>query len=156
MNINDYLIDPRELDWHSLFETWTWLLEGEFEVWLMNRFGDLFLIYDDGSVNMLDVGGGAIERLADSRDDFATKVDEDGNGSDWFMVPLVNQLVACGQTLEEGECYSFQQPPVLGGQYTIDNCRISALQKHYRVYGSIHEQIKDLPDGAEVEIEIED
>ena len=46
-------------------------LPPEFSVWLMNRYGDLFVILPDGSIHMLDVGGGSLTRLAESRDDFA-------------------------------------------------------------------------------------
>lgn len=156
MDINDYLIDPRELDWHKLLDTWTWLVSGDFEVWLMNRFGDLFLIFDDGSIHMLDIGAGAIERLADSREEFFAKADQGGNGSDWFMIPLVTQLVASDMTLGEGECYSFKQPPILGGEYDVENSYVIPIEGHFHFYGSIHKQIKDLPDGAKVEIKMVD
>ena len=67
MSIHDYLIDHRGLDWPSLFAEWTWLVPTQFAVWLMNRFGDLFLVFDDGSVHMLDVGGGSLEQVANTR-----------------------------------------------------------------------------------------
>ncbi len=51
MSIHDYLIDHRGQDWPSLFAEWTWLVPKQFTVWLMNRFGDLFLVFDDGSVD---------------------------------------------------------------------------------------------------------
>jgi hypothetical protein len=41
----------------------------------MNRFGDLFLAYKDGSVHMLDVGSGTVKRIADSRDDFRAMIE---------------------------------------------------------------------------------
>ena len=120
----------------------------------MNRFGDLFLVFEDGSVHMLDVGCGTLERLACTRDYFATKVDEDDNANYWFMIPLVDKLVAAGVTLGEGECYSYKQPPVLGGDYTIDNTCVLPIEEHFRALGSIHNQIKDLPDGTRVDIQV--
>lgn len=35
---------------------WAWLLPSTLTVWLINRFGDLFVVLDDGTVHMLDVG----------------------------------------------------------------------------------------------------
>ena len=121
MSIHDYLIDHRGFDWPSLFAEWTWLVPNKLTVWLMNRFGDLFLVCEDGSVHMLDVGRGSLEQVANSREEFQAKVDEEDNANDWFMIPLVDQLVAEGMTLKAGECYSYKQLPVLGGDYTIEN-----------------------------------
>jgi hypothetical protein len=58
----------------------------------MNRFGDLFLVFEDGSINVLDVGGGTLTRVAESCDDFCAKVDEDDNANDWLMIPLIDKL----------------------------------------------------------------
>jgi hypothetical protein len=154
MSIHDYLIDHRGLDWPSLFAEWTWLVPKQFTVWLMNRFGDLFLVFDDGSVHMLDVGGGSLEQVANTRDDFQAKVDEDENANVWFMIPLVDQLLAAGMTLKKGECYSYKQPPVLGGDYTVENTCVLPIAEHYGAYGSIQNQIKDLPDGTQVVLNV--
>jgi hypothetical protein len=154
MSIHDYLIDHKDLDWKSLFAEWTWLLPNTFTVWLMNRFGDLFLVFDDGSVHMLDVGKGSLEQVAQSRDDFRAKVDEDDTVNDWFMIPLIDQLVAAGITLKEGQCYSYKQPPVLGADYTVENTCVLPIAEHYGAYGSIHNQIKGLPDGTQVELKV--
>src|SRR5262249_49075706 len=115
-----------------------------------NRFGDLFLVFDDGTINMLDVGAGTLKQVAESREDFYEKVDEDENVNDWFMIPLIDQLVAAGMTLKEGQCYSYKQPPILGGDYTVGNTCLLPIAEHYGAYGSIHNQIKDLPDGTQV------
>ena len=154
MSIHGYLIDHRELDWPALFAEWTRLVPKEFTVRLMNRFGDLFLVFDDGSVHMLDVGGGSLEQVANSRDNFQAKVDEDDNANDWFMIPLVDKLLAAGMTLKQGECYSYKPPPVFGGDYTVENTCVLPIVEHYGAYGSIHNQIKDLPDGTQVVLKV--
>jgi hypothetical protein len=154
MSIHDYLIDHRGFDWPALFAEWTWLVPNEHTVWLMNRYGDLFLVFGDGSVHMLDVGAGTLKKVAKDREDFSTKVDEDDNASDWFMIPLVDKLVEANLTLKAGQCYSYKVPPVLGGDYTVENTSILSIAEHYHVYGSIHQQIKDVPDGSQVIINI--
>jgi hypothetical protein len=151
MSIHNYLIDHRNLDWPSLLREWKWLVPGTFTVWMMNRFGDLFIVLEDGTIRMLDIGGGTLIKVADSRDEFAAKVDED-NANQWFMIPLIDHLIAHGLTLQEGQCYSFRRPPVLGGNYTVENTCVLPISAHYSAYGSIHNQIKDLPDGTQVVI----
>ncbi len=96
MSVHDYLIDHIGFDWAHLLSGWERLLPTEFTVWLMNRFGDLFLILPDGSVSMLDIGAGSLTKLAESRDEFSRKIDEGDNAEDWLMIPLVDRLVAAG------------------------------------------------------------
>jgi hypothetical protein len=67
---------------------------------------------------MLDVGTGVVERIADSRDHFATLIDLDDNN--WLMIPLVDQCVAAGLSPGNNQCYGYKVPPILGGQYTIE------------------------------------
>jgi len=66
------------------------------------------------------------------------------------MISLVDQLVAVGKTLGAGQCYSYHQLPVLGGEYTTDNIIIKDIAFHYASFGPIHESIKNLPDGTRV------
>jgi hypothetical protein len=152
MNINDYLIDHQNFDWATLLADWHWLLPAEFSVWLMNRFGDLVLIDDAGAILFFDVGNGTIERITDNKGDFSKNIDEGDNANIWLMIPLIDQLAATGLRLNEGRCYSFLTPPVLGGEYNVKNAVTLPITEHYSLYASIHSQIKDLPDGTRVRI----
>jgi T6SS immunity protein Tdi1, C-terminal len=152
MNIRDYLIDQTGLDWEALLEEWHWLLPPEFRVWMLTRVGDLFITLPDGSVQMLDVGAGRLQRVAQSRDEFCAKIDEPGVADDWLMIPIVDQLVVSGAVLGLGECYSFRQLPVLGGTYKADNRMVFPIREHFGAWGSVQRQISDLPDGSHVVI----
>ena len=155
MRVEDYLINHQDFDWPALLADWAWLLpQDEFTIWLMNRYGDLFLAFEDDTVHMLDVGSGSLEKLAESRDEFRRRVDEGDNANEWLMIPLINNLVEAGKVLEPGRCYSFIIPPILGGEYTVENTATLHIAEHYGVYASIHNQIKDLPDGAQVRLRV--
>ncbi len=156
MDVNDYLIDHSEFDWPQILSDWSWLLPDKLTVWLMNRFGDLFLVLDDGSVHMLDVGGGTLEQLADSQDDFCALCDDPDNAEELLMIPLVDELVAAGMTLGYGECYGYRMPPALGGEYTLENAHVLPIPEHFAFHAEIHEQLKDVPDGTEISIEFSD
>jgi hypothetical protein len=156
MDIANYLIDPQRFDWSAILADWAWLLpEKEFTIWLMNRYGDLFIVTKSGAIYLLDVCGGSVERVAENREDFCRLVEKDDNSNRWFMIPLVDKLVTAGKLLKDGRCYSFVLPPVLGGEYTIENTSDLTIEEHFNVYASIHHQIKDLPDGTGVQLKVE-
>jgi len=154
LDVNDYLIDQEDKDWADLLSSWQFLLPESFSVWLVNRLGDIFLVFDDGSVHMLDTGRGVIERLADSCDGFVTLLDQDDNGNKWLMVDLVDDCVAGGLRLSPTQCYGFKIPPMLGGKYEVDNLEPTDLSVHYSLLGDIARQTKDLAPGTKVNISI--
>lgn len=154
ISVADYLIDQSGIKWPKVMASWAWLLPPKFTLWLVNRFADLFLVLQDGTVHMLDVGAGTLTKLADSRDDFRTKIDVDDNANQWLMIPLVDQMVAAGVVLQPGECYGFKMPPVLGGDYTVENAGPLPVWDYLGAYGSIHEQLRDVPDGSQVVLKV--
>ena len=154
IRLHDYIIDHSDVDWATILRDWAWLLPKRLTVWMMNRFGDLFLVFEDGSVQMLDIGGGTLEKVADSRDDFCQKIDEGDIANQWLMIPLIDRLVAAGKTLNEGQCYGYTISPILGGDYTVENSFVLPIAEQYGVNASIHQQLKDVPDGTQVEIVI--
>ena len=150
----DYLIDQTGIEWPKVLASWSWLLPPKFTLWLVNRFADLFLVLPDGTVHMLDVGAGTLTKLADSRDDFGAKVDEDDNANQWLMIPLVDKMVATGTVLGPGQCYGFKTPLVLGGDYTVENVGPLPVWDYLGACGSIHEQLQDVPDGSQVVLKV--
>jgi hypothetical protein len=154
ISLTDYLIDQGGIDWPSVLASWSWLLPPQFDLWLVNRFADLFLVLPDGTVHMLDVGSGTLTKLADSRDDFTAQLDEDDNANEWLMIPLVDKMVAAGVVLQPGECYGLKTPPVLGGDYAVENAGSLPVWDYLGACGSIHEQLRDVPDGAQVVLKV--
>ena len=155
MQVEDYLINHRGFDWPTILAEWAWLFPvQEFSIWLMNKYGDLFFVFDDDSVHMMDVGNGTLEKLAGSRDEFCDRIDEEDNANNWLMIPLVDELAKIGKLLEPGRCYSFIIPPALRGEYAVENTATLNIREHYGVYASIHHQIKDLPTGTKVRLRV--
>jgi hypothetical protein len=156
LDINDYLLDVTEVDWSSALRPWRFLVPAEMTIWLVNRFGDIFAALDDGSIHMLDVGAGTFDRVSVSRDEFCNLLDMDDNANQWLMIPLIQKLVAADKRLRPGYCYGYLQPPVLGGDYTVDNTIVIPIAEHYGLNASIQTQIEDLPDGSAVKFTIAD
>jgi hypothetical protein len=150
MNVNDYLIDQADVDWAVLLRAWTPPLPRLFTLWMVNRFGDAFVVHEDNSVHMLDVGAGTYQRLADSRGHFADLMDVDDNANNWLMVSLVDACCAAGMIPRHKQCYGFKVPPILGGEYEFGNVELTDIAVHFSFLGDIYKQTKDLPDGTVV------
>ena len=150
MDIRDYLIDLEGKDWPALLGPWMKELPAAFELWFVSRFGDPFIVLDDGSVHLLDVGRGVLEKLADSREDFVARIDAPGNAESWLLLPLVDRCVAAGMALGPQQCFGYRMPPMLGGEYAVENIEPTALERHYTLLGQVWEQVKDLPAGTRV------
>src|SRR5277367_314921 len=86
MDLKDYLIPQAGKDWRTLLAGWLQVLPPSFTLWMVNRFGDLFVVLDDDSVHMLDVGVGSFKRLADSRSHFASLIGAGDNANHWLMI----------------------------------------------------------------------
>ncbi|MBN8446839.1 MAG: DUF1851 domain-containing protein [Gammaproteobacteria bacterium] len=152
MDISDYLIEQQGKDWAKLLSDWAWLLPNDLTVWMVNRFGDIVLVLDDGTVHFLDVGAGTLKQIAETREDFCVKVDADDNAGIWFLISLVDECAEAGMSLSVDQCYTFKLAPVFGGQYSIENIEVGDLEVNYSLLGQTHDQIKDLPDGSTVNI----
>jgi hypothetical protein len=152
MDINDYLIDQQGKNWAKLLADWAGIIPESFTMWLVNRFGDVFLVTDDGAVHMLDVGGGSFTRLADSRSKFAELLDAGDNANTWLMIPLVDDCAKAQPPLTATQCYGFKVPPMLGGEYGIENVVPTDLAVHYSFLAQIHKQTRDLPGGTRISI----
>jgi hypothetical protein len=62
--------------------------------------------------------------------------------------------VASGLRLQPGQCYGFRVPPVLGGEYAVENCGVLPIPDYLGAYGSIHDQLRGVPDGSRVVLNV--
>jgi hypothetical protein len=117
-----------------------------------NLFGDAFFVDQSGSVHMLQRAAASSEQVSPSLDDFWKRVEEDEEG--WQLRPLADSCAAAGKILGDGECYAFVQLPFLGGDYSLDNVRVGSWKEWFALTADLYNQVKDLPDGAEVRINV--
>jgi hypothetical protein len=68
--------------------------------------------------------------------------------------PLADSCTAAGKILGDGQCYAFVQPPFLGGDYSLDNVRGGSWKEWFALTADLYNQVKDLPDGAQVRINV--
>ncbi|HEY4262610.1 MAG TPA: T6SS immunity protein Tdi1 domain-containing protein [Schlesneria sp.] len=144
-------LDGIEID--RVLEFWRWLIPETDRPLFATAMGDLFLEAPGGSIHWLDMGGGELQTVAASEEEFQIAVTDEEKSSFWFGAVLIDRLREVGKVLRTGECYSYCQLPILGGTYEPENFRIYDITHHFRVWGPIREQLRDLPDGTTFEFE---
>lgn len=75
---------------------------------------------------------------------------------DWKIERLVAIATAKLGVLSEGRCFCLKVPAVLGGRYSADNFAMMGLAELIVVSGDVASQVKDLPDGAQIQFSIGD
>jgi hypothetical protein len=150
----DLIVPLTGVDTTAMLEFWRWLIPESYRPLFATALGDLFLADPDGRVMWLDAGDGQLRQVAGSWAEFEQAAADSDNSGLWFGAALVDQLRAADKVLAPGECYCYRTLPMLGGEYVPDNFTVYSIVHHFRVWGPIHEQLRDLPDGATVEFKL--
>ena len=153
---NRLLISPNSDAVEELRRAWSWLLPHDSQPLLFSALGDMFFQISSGEVHWLNTGTGEITRVAADEAEFRRHLDSE-LAVDWFLPDLIDELAAKGQVLKPGQSYAFVILPIFReGTYAADNLRPVNAKEHFGLTGRIHKQIRDLPDGAQVNIKLVD
>jgi hypothetical protein len=158
ITLNDLIASFAEFERESLLFSWRWLIGDAKSPVLLTVMGDAFVQdAEDGSVHLLSVGPGTLERVADSFDEFREVLSDPGFLVDHFVPRLVADLRARGCVLEPGQLYGFKVPPILGGGYVLENLEPTDIAVHFEVTGQIYEKARHVPTGTRIKsVEIGD
>jgi hypothetical protein len=149
-----YLLPVARSDWAELLVEWLPLLPREPSLWLLTKFGELFICQQDSKVGMLQVSAFQYQVVAKDKTDFQEWLEDPDKMAEWFLSPLVDRLEAAGMRLGTEQCYSFIKPLGLGGAVTPENVMVIPIQEHFKCWGDVFRQIKDVPDGGQVVIKV--
>jgi hypothetical protein len=142
---------PGAFNSDALLEAWKWLLDNQpFDVFRVTCLGDMFLINTSGQVHFLDTIEGKLSLFAGSEEEFDSKLQNRHVRQRYLATFLVRDLTDAGVTLQAGECYSPDRPPILGGALSLDNLRPIDLLVHASIMGQIHRQVNNLPPGTPI------
>lgn len=157
IGLDEITVSLEGIDGAALLLTWRWLVPQSLEPILLTAMGDLFLLDPaSGEVHWLDVASGELTVVASSGEELEELMCEEENAQNWFMPEAVTALRKAGSVLEEHEVYSLEHPAILGGEFKPDNITPTNVYVHFNLHGQIHEQVKDLPDGTEISIDLGD
>jgi Domain of unknown function (DUF1851) len=144
---------PRGADEADL-SPWSSILPSHARVLRTNLFGDAFIADEAGAVHMLERGACSAALIASSEEEFWREVEDDAAG--WQLRSLVEDCNRVGKQLGDGHCYAFTTLPVFGGEYDPENIWVAPWQEWFSLTADVFEQMKDLPDGAQVRLKIVD
>jgi hypothetical protein len=145
-----YVLPVSRTDWAELLADWQPLLPPHASPWLLTKFGEVFFVQQDGRVGMLQVSGFQYQVVAKDQTDFEEWLADPDKMAEWFLATLVDRLEAAGRHLKPDQCYSFTTPLGLGGALTLENVMMIPIREHFRCWGEVFRQIKDVPDGGQV------
>lgn len=151
VTLNDLTVNFNHLERQSLLEDWKWLLGPDKQPILLAAIGDAF-VQDttNGQIYVLDVAAGTLDLVAESFEEFKSLLTDKSFVVNHFAVQLVGDLRLSGCVLDEGQIYSFKQPPVLGGAYSLSNVEPTDIEVHFSIAGQIHRQVAELPPGTQI------
>jgi len=159
MELKELIIDTNLVNWNRVFNHWSWLFDKStsFNVWILTKFGDLFVHRENGSIFQLDTGAGTFERVARNKEEFGELIDTNDNLSLWFMPSLISQLESQNKILKTHQCYGFITPTGFKeGTYTIDNIKIVDIEEYLIAMGELWNHLKNTPDGTKVTLDIKE
>ena len=148
--LSNLVKDITRIDVDDIRSDWQWLLDNQKQVILVSAIGDMFLLGNDDSVYWLETGTGDLTCVAENFDEFQRFLVQEEIADNWFLPELINQLVAKGIILKENQVYSFKTPPILGGDYSLDNFEATDISVHFSITGQIIKQIWDARDGTKI------
>lgn len=123
---------------------------------MFSAIGDVFFEVASGTVWWLSTATGALEQVAQSRKKFALLL-EGESVDEWFLPGLVDVLRAQGKILAKDQCYTYAILPIFSeGSFSAENMHAVLATEHFSVSGHVHESIRKLPDGAQVQVIITD
>jgi hypothetical protein len=133
---------------------WGWTGLEPIEVVARNEFGNLIVCGADGTYWRICPEELSCEQIAPNAEEFARVAASEEFRIDWEMEPLVQLARKKLGPPGKGECYCLKVPAVIGGQYDASNLGLISQDELVSFSGDMACQIKDVPDGEKVHINI--
>ena len=147
---NELTLSPDGIDFNDLLSEWRWLVPETMAPVVVSALGDLFLRDNDNSIHWLDTSAGKLTRVAHSPEQFKQMMVQPEILNEWFIPHLIGDLIQAGRRLDQGQCYSCDLPPGLGGEFTVGNIKPTDVRIHFSTFGQVFRQTRDLPDGTPI------
>ncbi|CAH1672339.1 MULTISPECIES: T6SS immunity protein Tdi1 domain-containing protein [unclassified Chelatococcus] len=133
---------------------WAELLPPGARILGANLFADTFIADEHGAVLMLEPAAMNITRIAASEGEFWKALVTDPEG--WLLRPLVDRCRTAGLHPSPEQCLAFTTMPVFGGRYEVENIWLCTRREWLSATADMWRQIRDLPDGTQVQIRVVD
>ena len=135
-------------------KAWNWTGIKAVEILAVNHFGNVLFIDSNSNYYKLILEDLALNQIAKTQQEFDKLKKDQDFIEDWEVNSWVNAAQAAFGKLDQDQKYCFKIPPVLGGEYSLENMGIKSFKESIAFSGDIAFQIKDIPDGQEIKLEI--
>ena len=135
----------------TIKSAWSWIGLEPRDVVASNAFGNVIVSAADGAYWRICPEELSCERIAENQAEYEQLLSDDAFVADWEMSDLLKLARETLGPLAPGRCYCLKIPAVLGGSYTANNLGANSRIEVIGFSGDVAEQIKELPDGANVE-----
>ena len=157
MKLEDISITEGGIDWQRCLQPWAWLLKEkpEFNIWIVTKFGEIFVTDDSGSIWFISTSNGSYEKIAESKESFANSLENPERVEYYFMPKLVRNLEENLGKLNKGQCYGFHVPCFFKEcTFEVDNFKIIDIEKYLIGLGEMLGKLQAIPDGAKVSFNV--
>ena len=137
-------------------EAWGWVGIEPIEVVGENDFGNLMIKDSQERYWRLCPEDVYCKVVANNREELDHLSTDQEFLEDWYMRALVEQAQEHLGSLVESHKYCLVTPGIFGGEYAISNIKMVPLVELIRLSGDLANQIKGLPDGAQIQLKIVD
>lgn len=138
----------------TIRNAWGWTGLDPVEVVNVNSFGNLIVKAVGGDYWRICPESLTCEKIADNSNKFTKVWNDKKFRLDWEMSKLVAIAEKKFGALQQGRSYCFKLSPVVGGTYDEANFAEVSLKELIAFSGDFAEQIKNVPDGAQIEIKL--
>jgi len=150
MNIDKYIIPHQKLDAKKITGPWEWLIDGNKEILLITKMGDLLLKDSEDALHFLCTSLGTIEHVTNYSNDFFNNKLSAEQYFELFLPTMIEDLEENGKILKENQVYAYTKFLLMGGKNDWSNIYCSDVYAHFSLTADFHFQIKDLPDGTPI------
>lgn len=138
----------------GITDSWSWVGIEPDEIVGENDFGNLIIKDSFHRYWRLCPEDAYCEVIAQNRVELDELSKDQDFLEDWHMKNLVQQAKEKYGELSENHKYCLVIPGVLGGAYDISNIKIAPLTEIVMLSGDIAKQIQELPEGAEITLNV--
>ena len=135
-------------------DAWGWIGLAPAEVLETNAFGNVLVKALDGRVWRICPEDLRADVVAVSLVEFEKLKRQPEFSEDWNMTAMVDEANQKFGRPGEGRCYCLRVPGVLGSEYGGDNLATISLLELIASSGDLAKQVSELPDGAEVQLNV--
>ncbi|MEM6504452.1 MAG: T6SS immunity protein Tdi1 domain-containing protein [Planctomycetota bacterium] len=137
----------------TIREAWGWCGLEPVEVEHQNAFGNLIVRDANAAFWRICPEELSAEQICCNEGELTELMKSDQFIEDWAMDAMVREARRVHGDLSEGRVYCLKAPAVLGGAYEADNYGTILLSELISFSGDVAQQIKDLPEGAQIELD---